>query len=112
MLLGAGHRRHEMPAGLDTVHNYYEHLVLDHIFQTNERAQTDVDFIADVACVALNHLPPRYIRHNVDMTFFLSQVELEEIYNKVKIAVADAIGYVQRREQEREEQGNSEESEA
>lgn len=111
MLLGAGHRRHEMPAGLDTVHNYYEHLVLDHIFQSNERAQTDVDFIADVACVALNHLPPRYIRHNVDMTFFLSQVELEEIYNKVKIAVADAIRYVQRREQEREDQG-SEESEA
>lgn len=101
MLLGAGHRRTELPAGLDTVHNYYEHLVFDHIAQTNERARTDGDFMSDVACVALNHLPPRYIRHDVDMTFFLSQVELEEIHNKVKIAVSDALNYVKKRESER-----------
>jgi len=108
MLLGAGHRRHELPAGLDSIHNYYEHLVLEQIAQSNDRARSDVDFVADVACVALNHLPPRYIRHDVDMTFFLSQVELEEIYNKVKIAVSDAINYVQRREQEQLADTNSE----
>lgn len=94
MLLGSGRHRHERPVGVDQVHNYYEHLVLDEIAAQSERAQTDMDFLADVACVALNRLPPRYIRHNVDMTFFLSQTELDEIYSKVTNAVKDAISYV------------------
>ena len=94
MLLNAGLRRHDLPMGVDTVHNYYEHLVLDQIPQVNERAREDVDFLADVACVALNRLPPRYIRHDVDMTFFLSPVELAEIYEKVARAVEEALEYV------------------
>lgn len=102
MLFGAGHRQYDMPAGLDTVHNYYEHLVLDHIFQTDELATADVDLIADVVCIALNHLPPQYVRHDVDMTFCLSPAELEDIYNNVKVAVADAVGFVQNLEQDEE----------
>jgi len=98
MLLTPGQRRYELPAGVDSIHNYYEHLVLEEISETSERAHDDVDYLADIACVALNHLPPRYIRHNVDMTFFMSREEMNEIHSKVVKAVKDAIQYVNSRD--------------
>ncbi len=104
MLLGAGRRRGELPSGVDSIHNYYEHLVLEELASTSERARTDGEFLADTACVALNHLPPRYIRHDVDMTFFMSTVELQEIHNKVHTAVAKAVAYVEQSEAARAEE--------
>lgn len=84
---------------IDFIHNYYERLVLEEIFEQSTRAQEgDRDFLADVACVALNRMPPRYIRHDVDMTFFMSPQDIQEIHNKVVNAVRDAINYVESRE--------------
>ncbi|TVZ39587.1 late competence development protein ComFB [Alteromonadaceae bacterium 2753L.S.0a.02] len=85
----------------DSVHNYYEHLVIDQLLRSNDRAKTDAEFMADVTCVALNRLPPRYVRHDVDMTFFLSPAEMEEMHNKVALAVNDAVAYVEQRELEK-----------
>ncbi len=83
----------------DFIHNYYERLVVQEAYDQSTRIQEgDRDFLADVACVALNRLPPRYIRHDVDMTFFMSPQDLLEIENKVAAAVQDAIGYVEARE--------------
>jgi hypothetical protein len=84
---------------IDFIHNYYERLVLQEIFAQSARVQEgDRDFLADVACVALNRMPPRYIRHDVDMTFFMSPQDIQEISNKVIHAVTDAINYVESRE--------------
>jgi hypothetical protein len=84
---------------IDFIHNYYERLVLEEIFEQSVRAHDgDRDFLADVACVALNRMPPRYIRHDVDMTFFMSPQDMQEIHNKVVHAVTDAINYVESRE--------------
>ena len=92
-------RAYSLDDELDFFHNYYEKLVLHEIHQQSERAQQgDRDFIADATCVALNHLPPRYIRHNVDMTFFMSPQEMQEIENKVSSAVKLALDYVESRE--------------
>jgi len=104
MLLGVGRRRAELPSGVDSIHNYYEHLVLEEIVNVSERSHVDGEFLADTACVALNHLPPRYIRHDVDMTFFMSNEELQEVHNKVETAVAQAIAYVEEREAARAEE--------
>lgn len=104
MLLGVGRRRGELPSGVDSIHNYYEHLVLEEIVNVSERSHVDGEFLADVACVALNHLPPRYIRHDVDMTFFMSTQELQEIHTKVETSVAKAISYVEEREAIRAEE--------
>lgn len=81
----------------ESVHNYYERQVLEYLIQElgNEYG---ADRLADVACVALNHLPPRYIRHDVDMTFYLSPQEATEIRNKIAQACQDAITYVNRRD--------------
>ncbi len=84
---------------VDFLHNYYERLVVQEVYDQSERVQEgDRDFLADVACVALNRLPPRYIRHDVDMTFFMSPQDMVEIANKVSQAVKDALHYVESRE--------------
>jgi hypothetical protein len=84
---------------IDFIHNYYERQVLQEIFEQSARARDgDRDFLADAACVALNRMPPRYIRHDVDMTFFMSPQDMLEIHNKVVHAVTDAINYVESRE--------------
>lgn len=84
---------------VDFIHNYYERLVLQEIMQQSSRVQVgDREFMADVACVALNHLPPRYIRHDVDMTFFMSPQDMQETEHKIMNAVAMALIYVESRE--------------
>jgi len=57
----------------------------------------DGEVLADVACVALNRLPPRYIRHEVDMLFYLSDRERAESERQVAEAVEFAFGFVQAR---------------
>ena len=80
------------------VRNYYEHLVIEYITQQVEgKEKKSLDFMADVACVALNHLPPRYIRYEVDMAFYLSPDEYIEIHDKVKKSVEEAIAFVRKR---------------
>jgi hypothetical protein len=84
---------------VDFLHNYYERLVVQEVHDQSERVQQgDRDFLADVSCVALNRLPPRYIRHDVDMTFFMSPQDMVEIANKVTQAVTNALQYVESRE--------------
>ena len=85
------------------VHNYYERLVTEAIVKTDDRALSDADFLADVSCVSLNHLPPRYIRHDVDMSFFMSPVEREETDDKVQKAVDYALKFVKQHEEEQQE---------
>jgi hypothetical protein len=90
--------RYDTSDDSDFIHNYYERRVLQALITVSSRAQQDREFLADTACVALNRLPPRYIRHNVDMSFFMSPQELQEIEDKVTQAVAAAIDYVESRE--------------
>lgn len=98
MLTNTPRREHHAEDDQDFIHNYYERRVLQEIVRVSERALEDREFLADVACVALNRLPPRYIRHDVDMTFFMSPQEMQEIEDKVTLSVAAALKYVVSRE--------------
>lgn len=55
------------------------------------------ELLADVACVALNRLPARYIRHEVDYVFYLSDHEREDSERQLVEAVDFAFGFVQAR---------------
>ena len=55
------------------------------------------DLLVDVACVALNRLQPRYIRHMVDLAFYQSERERQETEKAVTDAVGYAFGFVQAR---------------
>ena len=57
----------------------------------------DAELLADVACVALNRLPPRYIRHEVDFAFYLSDDERIEGERLLHKTVGQAFGFVQAR---------------
>lgn len=76
-----------------SINNYYEQLVFKHILDSI-LTPVDDNFLEDVACVALNHLPAKYVRHEVDMAFYLTSEERNKIDADVTIAVRKAIDYV------------------
>lgn len=80
----------------ENVHNYYEKLVYEEIRRllVEKQRSHDDDFIEDLACVALNHLPPRYVRHNVDLIFYMNSDERTEINQRVQHEVAEAYAFV------------------
>lgn len=85
--------RHKSPTDMDSpapVRNYYEQLVFDYIEQ-HLLEDHDMEMVQDIACVALNHLPPRYIRHQVDLTFYMSPAEHNEMEKRVENAIKLAL---------------------
>jgi len=83
----------------ESVHNYYERLVYEQIAErlVERHGIRDPDFLEDVACVALNRLPPRYVRHDVDMIFYLTSDERAEMEEAITEAVDFARSFVQQR---------------
>ena len=80
----------------DNINNYFEKLVLDEIQRllSEDKLEDDTDFLSDIACVALNQLPARYVRHNVDMVFYMTLQERQQMEQEVQNAVTMAIKYV------------------
>jgi len=78
----------------DDIHNYYEKLVVQHFAALKLEEKYDTDFVADLTCVVLNQLPTRYIRHEVDMAFYLPASERFEMESKVKVAINKAIEFM------------------
>lgn len=80
----------------NNINNYFEKLVIEEITKKhqNNELESDDDFMADIACVALNQLPARYVRHNVDMVFYMTTEEREQNQFVVEDAVDMAIKYV------------------
>jgi hypothetical protein len=81
----------------ESVRNYYEEAVFHEV---TERAPefpalaNNPELLGDVACVALNRITPRYIRNQVDMTFYLDAKERLRNQALVKSAVAAAFRFV------------------
>ncbi len=87
----------------DTISNYYEKQVFLQInLILGKEFKDDPDFLADVACVTLNSLPPRYIRHHVDMAFYMTSDERSEMDKSINQAILDAIDFVRSRQQSSE----------
>lgn len=78
----------------ENIHNYYENLVAESLVKQLTDSAMDIEQLSDIACVALNRLPPRYYRHEIDMAFYLSPTEHKEMKDKVDQAVKQAIVYV------------------
>jgi len=79
-----------MSADFESIHNHYERIIFEAVSTGSaDYPQIPRELLADVACVALNRLPPRYIRHDVDLVFYLT--EIERANNEV--AIAEAVKY-------------------
>jgi len=82
-----------------SLYNYYEHLVFNCI---NERVidqykDQDEEFFLDVACYSLTRLPSRYIRHEIDMIYYLAPGEQEEMEKRVLDVVEAAAKFISER---------------
>ena len=87
-------------AALTSVRNHNERAVFDAVCLHAERYPGlghNPELLADVACVALNRLAPRYIRHEVDFVFYLSERERGDSERQMQDAVEYAFGFVQAR---------------
>ena len=75
------------------VHNYYEKLVFEQIDRQLKKQNIEMadDLIEDMACIALNKLPPRYVRFDIDTTFYMTPEEIHFVEKSVESAVNDAI---------------------
>jgi hypothetical protein len=78
----------------DDIYNYYEKLVMHYFTLSKFDEKFDDDFLADLTCVVLNQLPTRYIRHEVDMAFYLPASERFEMEDKVKKAISKALEFM------------------
>ncbi len=83
----------------DDIHNYYEHLVLERIENLGLNKSKESDFLADLCCLALNQVPPRYIRYEVDMAFYLPQNERQQMEMNVVNAVDKALAFLNQNKQ-------------
>ena len=89
-----------MTTEFESVHNHNERLVFQAVKKATAKfphLDQDSALVADVACVALNRLQPRYIRHEVDFAFYLTEKERGAIDRDIKAAVQFAIEFVQAR---------------
>jgi len=87
-----------MEFNFEQVHNYYERLVFEEVARRAQtRPEFTTDMLADVACVALNRLPARYVRHDVDMMFYLTEHERHAIELSLEEVLQFAFGFVQSR---------------
>lgn len=88
-----------MSAVFDTVHNHLEHLVIEAVSDyAADYPEIGYDAHADVACIALNRLPPRYIRHKVDMVFYQTEADRARTEEAVTNAVKSAFMFLRERE--------------
>ena len=84
-----------------SVHNHHEAAVFDAVLAAAPRYPAlagRAELLADVACVALNRLPPRYIRHSVDLHFYQPERERLDDERALRAAVRRAFEFVQARE--------------
>ena len=89
-----------MPADFSSLYNHHEREVFAAVMDASNDFPDIAgsnDLLCDVACVALNRLPPRYIRHEVDFSFYLTEHERLEIDNAIMEAVSYAFNFVQAR---------------
>jgi hypothetical protein len=87
-------------ADFSSLYNHHEREVFAAIMamaNTYPDIASDAELLCDVACVALNRLPPRYIRHEVDFSFYMTAGERQEIDNAINEAVTFAFQFVEAR---------------
>ncbi|WAG10628.1 late competence development ComFB family protein [Aeromonas dhakensis] len=81
---------------LDTdIHNFYEHLVLKEIEKQGLSQTLNTNQMADLCCLTLNQLPSHYIRHDVDMIYFLTDAKRNEMEKNVITSLKQALEKVQ-----------------
>ena len=89
-----------MNSRFSTVHNFNEAAIFREITRAAAlypELPDQPELLADVACVALNHMSPRYICHDLDAVFYMTDDDRSQHAIAVATAVASAFEFVQSR---------------
>jgi len=89
-----------MKFNFEQVHNYYERLVFEEVARRSNQPlfqHFTADMLADVACLALNRLPVRYVRHDVDMMFYMTEQERNAIDQSMEEVLEFSFAFVNER---------------
>ena len=88
--------------------NYYERLVFEYINDSlvEQYSDKDDEFFLDVACYALTRLPARYMRHEIDMAYYLAPGERTELLGQVEESVVSAAKFIHSRQQKKSYQAS------
>ena len=89
-----------MSTEFETVHNFFERVIFHEVAQRpSGHPDMNGELLADVACVALNRIAPRYIRHDVDLMFYLTESERHQMEQNIESALQFAFDFVRERRQ-------------
>lgn len=89
-----------MSTEFETVHNFFERVIFHEVAQrASGHPDMNGELLADVACVALNRIAPRYIRHDVDLMFYLTESERHQMEQNIESALQFAFDFVRERRQ-------------
>jgi hypothetical protein len=78
-----------------SITNHHERAVFEAVLDAHFDFPDVADAVLpDVACLALNRLPPRYIRHRADLAFYLGEKERSDTERAIREAVTYAFGVV------------------
>ena len=88
-----------MDFDFEQVHNFYERLVFEEIARraVGDYRHFTPEMLCDVACVTLNQLPVRYVRHDVDLMFYLTPEERQADAQAMAEALKFAFALVEQR---------------
>lgn len=84
------------------INNYYEQLVTAQLLEMAKEVSElkYKDFMEDVACLALNDLPARYVRSLVDLHSHFTYFDKESMEQQVTDAIKNALVKARRRADE------------
>jgi hypothetical protein len=86
-----------MTIDFTSVHNYHEREVFEKVTQAGSRdpdLAQNWELLIDAACIALNSLKPHYVRHDVDVRFYMSDLQSTENDAAIAAAVESALKLV------------------
>lgn len=87
-----------MSVDFSSVQNHYERAVFEQILESRgDYPLVRDDALPDVACLALNKLPSRYVRYPVDLCFYMTHKDRAEMSEAIYRAVHDALEFMSER---------------
>ena len=79
---------------LDSIFNYNERLIVEEMAKQISTDSFTEEQLGDIACLALNKVPSKYIKHSVDRAFYMSNEERVSLEKAVNSAVSEAIQFI------------------
>ncbi|WP_341501845.1 late competence development ComFB family protein [Gallaecimonas sp. GXIMD4217] len=74
------------------IHNYMETLLTQVLDDYPLRVPQDEQ--ADLCCLVLNRHPPRYVRHDVDTAFFMTEDDVLALKAQLRQSIAEVEEYL------------------